>query len=335
MSESRQGNSQTPSAAGAARHAGYVAIIGPTNAGKSTLLNTIIGRKISIVSSKVQTTRNRILGVHTSDKGQIVFIDTPGYMRRAEHGGLNRLLEKSVSEAVKEVDLTVLVLDAAAIPMPKLGQVLEPECLFQGFSRKLRQTPDVVLLNKIDLFPRDKLLPIIANLSSSFAKVSVEMSDTAPGEIPVIIPVSAESGDGVDHFIDYLLKKLPQGENFFPEDFVTDQEEQFFVTEIIREKAFRLLNKELPYSVAVCIEHWEETDKGLGIFAEILVEREGQKKIVIGQGGSKLKAIGSQAREELEKRFDCRIYLELRVKVAENWTSSERGWQRAGYRKKL
>lgn len=331
MSERRQPNSETPLKEGAARHSGYVAIIGPTNAGKSTLLNTIIGRKISIVSPKVQTTRNRILGVHTSEKGQIVFIDTPGYMRRDEHGGLNRLLEKSVSEAVKEVDLTVLVLDAAAIPAAKPGQALEPESIFKGFSRKLRKTPDVVLLNKIDLFPRDKLLPIIASLNSSLAGMSGEIS----AEMPAIIPVSAESGDGVEQFIEYLLQRLPEGENFFPEDFVTDQEEQFFVTEIIREKAFRLLNKELPYSVAVCIEHWEETDKGLSIYAEILVERDGQKRIVIGQGGSKLKAIGSQAREELEKRFGCRIYLELRVKVAENWTSSERGWQRAGYRKKL
>ena len=284
---------------------GYVAIVGRPNAGKSTLLNRVIGEKIAIVSDKPQTTRTRILGAKNYAKppGQIVFVDTPG-IHRPLHRMNVRMVDAAV-DSLKEVDAVVLVHDASTKP----GHGDE----FVSKLVRNARVPVVLALNKIDLVKKSSLLPMIHRLQgwATFSE---------------IVPISAATGDGVDALEKALLAAMPKGEALFPEDYLTDQPERVLVAEAVREKVLRHTRDELPFSTAVVIDQFEEPDRPGGlmrVFCTILVETESQKPIVIGRAGSMIKRIGTEAREDIEKFFSCRVFLDLRVKVRPNWRDDE------------
>jgi GTP-binding protein Era len=292
--------------------AGHVAIVGRPNAGKSTLLNRVIGEKIAIVSDKPQTTRTRILGAknYVEPNGQIVFVDTPG-IHRPLHRMNVRMMDTAV-ESLKEVDAVVLVQDASTRP----GHGDE----FVSKLVKNSRVPVVLALNKIDLIKKSTLLPLIAQLQTW-----ATFSD--------IVPISAATGDGVDALEKTLLGKMPDGEALFPEDFLTDQPERVLVAETVREKVLRHTRDELPFSTAVVIDQFEEPDRPGGLmrlFCTILVETESQKPIVIGRAGSMIKRIGTEAREDIERFFSCKVFLDLRVKVRPNWRDDERTLDQLG-----
>ena len=287
----------------AAPRAGYASLIGRPNAGKSTLLNQIIGEKIAIVSDKPQTTRNRILAVKNVDGGQIVFVDTPGI-----HRPLHRLNVRMVDAAVdtlREVDVVALVFDASTRP----GRGDE---YVSNLLRNAR-TPVVLVLNKIDLVAKQKLLPLIEQAQ-------------AWHDFAAIVPVSAVTGDGVDRLERELLTHLPESEPIYPDDFLTDQPERVFVAETVREKVLQHTRAELPFSTAVVVDQFDETerDRLLRLYCTIYVEQESQKPIVIGRGGGMLKRIGTEARQDLERFFDTKVYLDLRVKVNADWRNDDR-----------
>ncbi len=283
---------------------GLVSIIGRPNAGKSTLLNRIIGTKIAIVSDKPQTTRTRILGAKNYPDGQIVFVDTPGI-----HRPLHRMNVRMVDAAVdtlREVDLVLLVHDAST--RPGKGD--------EYVSRLLTDVdvPVVLVLNKIDLIAKTKLLPAIDQLRRWH-----EFTD--------IVPVSAATGDGVDRLESLLLQHMPEGEPLYPEDFLTDQPERLLAAETVREKVLQHTREELPFSTAVVVDQFQEPQKPGGllkIWCTILVEHESQKPIVIGRAGDMIKRIGTEARQDLERFFGARLFLDLRVKVRANWRDDER-----------
>jgi GTP-binding protein Era len=292
--------------------AGYVAIVGRPNAGKSTLLNRIIGEKIAIVSDKPQTTRTRILGAknYANPAGQIIFVDTPG-IHRPLHRMNVRMVDAAV-DSLKEVDAVVLVHDASTRP----GHGDE----FVSNLVKKSRVPIVLALNKIDLIKKSGLLPMIAQLQTW-----ATFSD--------MIPIAAATGDGVDALENALLGKMPDGEALFPEDFLTDQPERVLVAETVREKVLRHTRDELPFSTAVVIDQFEEPDRPGGLmrlFCTILVETESQKPIVIGRAGSMIKRIGTEAREDIERFFRCKVFLDLRVKVRPNWRDDERTLDQLG-----
>lgn len=275
---------------------GLVAIVGRPNAGKSTLLNRLVGQKIAIVTSKPQTTRNRIQGIVTRPEGQIVFIDTPG-LHEAE-SALGRQMMREVAAAVEGIDLLLLVVDASRT-LPFADELLlERARRFSGKS--------ILVLNKIDRLPRPKLLPMIEAFRKAF-------------EFSAIVPISAMKGSGCEELVQEILRQLPEGEAYFPEDQVTDQPERFLAAEIVREKAIQVMYHEVPYALAVFVEKFEESPKLLRIEATMNVERDTQKKILIGHKGEMLKKIGTQARKELEGIFGVKVYLGLFVKVAANW----------------
>ena len=275
---------------------GLVAIVGRPNAGKSTLLNRLVGQKIAIVTSKPQTTRNRIQGIVTRPEGQIVFIDTPG-LHEAE-SALGRQMMREVAAAVEGIDLLLLVVDASRT-LPFADELLlERARRFSGKS--------ILVLNKIDRLPRPKLLPMIEAFRKAF-------------EFSAIVPISAMKGSGCEELVQEILRQLPEGEAYFPEDQVTDQPERFLAAEIVREKAIQVMYHEVPYALAVLVEKFEESPKLLRIEATMNVERDTQKKILIGHKGEMLKKIGTQARKELEGIFGVKVYLGLFVKVAANW----------------
>lgn len=283
--------------------AGYAALVGRPNAGKSSLLNRIIGEKIAIVSDKPQTTRNRILGVKSYPEGQIAFVDTPGI-----HRPLHRLNVRMVDAAVdslREVDVIALVFDAAT--RPGHGDEYVSSLL------KDIRTPAVLVLNKIDLVAKAKLLPLIERAQGwhSFA---------------AIVPVSATTGDGVDRLERVLLEQLPEGQPAYPDDYLTDQPERALVAEIVREKVLHHTRDELPFSTAVVVDQFdeEERDRLLRLYCTIFVETESQKPIVIGRGGEMIKQIGTEARRDLETFFDTKVYLDLRVKVNPDWRDNDR-----------
>ncbi len=287
---------------------GFVSIIGRPNVGKSTLLNSIIGEKIVITSDKPQTTRNRIQGIHNIPGGQIVFIDTPGI-----HSGRSRLNKSMVDaarSAVSGVDLLLLVVEATSSADPDFIQ----DVLKKVF------VPVVLVINKIDLLA-DKNL------------VLKKISDWAAlYPFKEIIPVSAGRNDGVDHLVAVVSGYLPEGDAMFPDDILTDMPEKFIVAEMIREKVFRLTRDEVPYSTAVVVESFIERENGvIAISAAIMLERDTQKGIIIGAKGEMLKKIGSQARQDIERLLDTRIYLELFVKVVENWSERPSKLRELGY----
>jgi len=282
---------------------GYASLVGRPNAGKSTLLNRMVGQKVAIVSDKPQTTRTRIVAVQNYPDGQIVFVDTPGIHRPLHR--LNVRMVDAAVETLREVDVIALVFDASTRP----GQGDE------YVSRLLKdiKTPVVLVLNKIDLVAKAKLLPLIEQVQ--------QWHDFA-----AIVPVSAETGDGVERLEQLLLEHLPEGPPIHDPDFLTDQPERAIVAETVREKVLMHTRAELPFSTAVVVDQFDEEERGriLRLYCTIYVETESQKPIVIGRGGEMIKRIGTEARLDLEKFFATRVFLDLRVKVNPNWRDDDR-----------
>jgi len=281
---------------------GLVALVGRPNAGKSLLLNHLVGQKLAIVSDKPQTTRNRIVGVKQSKGGQIVFLDTPGV-----HKPLHRLNVRMVDaalETLSEVDVIAVVVDGSE---PSGGG----DRYLMDLLKKSK-TPKVLVLNKVDLCDKASLLPRLA------AYEQEGFTD--------LVPVSALTGENVERLEQVLLSHLPEGDPIYPDDYLTDQPERFFVAELVREQVLQQTHDELPFSTAVLVDKFEEQDaKGLmRFYCTILVERETQKPILVGKAGAMIKAIGTAARKELEKFFDARVFLDLHVKVREGWREDER-----------
>ena len=276
---------------------GFVSILGRPNAGKSTLLNSLVGGKIAIVTDKPQTTRTLIQGVLTSDHSQVVFLDTPG-IHKAD-SPLNKRLMDTVRAALEERDLLLFLVDAA-------HSFTEQDRHAVDVVRK-SGAPVVLVLNKVDLIKeKARLLPLIEQYKELFAFADY-------------VPVSAARGQGLDDLRRVILEHLPEGPAYFPEDHVTDQPERFLAAELIREKVLLATRQEVPHSVAVEVDKWEETASIRRIYATVRVERDGQKGIVIGAKGAMLKKIGTLAREEMERIFGGKIYLELHVRVQPGW----------------
>ncbi len=282
---------------------GYASLIGRPNAGKSTLLNRIIGEKVAIVSDKPQTTRNRILAVKNYEDGQVAFVDTPGI-----HRPLHRLNVRMVDAAVdtlREVDVIALVFDAST--RPGHGDQYVSSLL------KDLKTPAVLVLNKIDLVTKTRLLPLMEQVQRWHA-------------FAAIVPVSAATGDGVERLERVLLEQMPEGERGFPDDYLTDQPERALVAETVREKVLQHTRAELPFSTAVVVDEFdeEERERLLRLYCTIFVETESQKPIVIGRAGEMIKRIGTEARHDLEKFFGTKVFLDLRVKVNPDWRDNDR-----------
>ena len=289
---------------------GFVSLIGRPNVGKSTLLNLLLGQKIAIISPKPQTTRNRILGIKNLPSGQIIFLDTPGIHRSGNL--LNQSMVRTALATLQEVDVVCLLIEANSPGHEENDWILEN-------LQKVRK-PVFLAINKIDLIPKGNLLSIMERFSQK-----------RPFE--QIIPISAVLGEGVDILVRELLKILPEGPRFFPEDMVTDLPERFLAAELIREKVFHLTREEIPYATAVAIEEFKEREeKNLVVIrATIQVERETQKGILIGEKGKRLKEIGQLAREEMEALLGVRVFLELWVKVEKNWRDDPRALRRLGF----
>ncbi|MCM8611433.1 GTPase Era [Accumulibacter sp.] len=290
------------------RCSGQIAIVGRPNVGKSTLLNALVGEKLSIVSRRAQTTRHRIVGVLTRSDAQYVFVDTPGFQTR--HGNaLNRAMNRGVRQALAEVDVVFLVVEAGR---------------FDARDRQVRQLvpadrPLIIVVSKIDQLPdRNQLLPFLARLAGE-------------GEFAAIVPVSATRGDQLDLLLAEARKHLPLEGLLFAEDELTDRSERFLAAEYIREKVFRLIGDELPYAAAVEIERFV-VDGGLRrISAAILVDREGHKPIVVGKGGEVVKRIATEARQDMERLFGGPVFLEVFVKLKSGWADDERMLRTLGY----
>lgn len=297
---------------------GFVAIIGRPNAGKSTLINRLVGQKIAIVASKPQTTRNRIQGIVTKPKGQVVFIDTPGL--HAPDSALGRQMMQEVAAALEGIDVLLLMMDASHAEPASAGGLHADELLL-GKARRFR-SKTILALNKIDRLPKPKLLPLIDSFAKAF-------------NFAGIVPISALKGSGCDELLQEILEQLPEGEPFFPEDQVTDQPERFLAAEIIREKAIQVMYHEVPYALAVFVEKFEETPKLLHIEALMNVERDSQKKILIGHKGETIKKIGTEARKELEAILGTKIYLGLYVKVAPDWRENPQKVRELDWRHQL
>jgi GTP-binding protein Era len=288
---------------------GFVAIVGRPNAGKSTLVNRLVGQKIAIVTSKPQTTRNRVQGIVSRENAQVVLIDTPG-LHEAKTA-LNKQMTREVAAALEGIDVLVLMVDATTTVLTPSFTSANPEARLQVDNLVIDKSKrfggkTILALNKIDKLPRQKLAPLL----DAFGKAH---------EFAAIVPMSAMKGEGCDALMDEVLKLLPEGEPYFPENQVTDQPERFLASEIVREKAIALTYHEVPHVLAVTVDKWEETPKLLRIQMTLTVERPSQKKILIGRNGDMMKKIGTQARKELEEMLDTKIYLGLFVKVAENW----------------
>jgi GTP-binding protein Era len=281
---------------------GFVSLIGRPNAGKSTLLNALVGAKVAIVSDKPQTTRSRITGVkNVPGGGQIVFVDTPG-IHRPMHRMNVRMVDAAI-DTIREVDLLAFVVDAAAKPGKGDRFVLDVV--------KRAKIPVILVLNKIDLIRKTTLLPLIDTYRREH-------------DFKAIVPVSALTGDGVDVLEQALLANLPEGEALYPEDYLTDQPERVIAAELVREKLLKHTRDELPFTTAVVIDQFQQTDKLLRLFATIVVDQESHKPIVLGRRGEMIKRIGTEAREELERMFETNVFLDLHVKVKADWRDDER-----------
>ena len=290
---------------------GFVSFLGRPNAGKSTLLNRIVGQKLAIVSDKPQTTRTRVVGVKNYPEGQIVFVDTPG-VHKPTHRMNVRMVDVAL-DAMREVDLLALVVDVSV----KLGAGDRFLLDLVKDSKK----PAILVLNKVDLIAKARLLPIIDHYRTAYGFVE-------------FVPISARDGTNVDVLESLFLKHLPEGEPLFPPEYLTDQTDRFFVAEIVREQVLQLTHDELPFSTAVVVDRFEEAgaDGIMNLYCTILVERESQKPIVIGKGGSMIKKIGTAARAELQHFFETRVYLDLHVKVKSEWRDDERLLDEIGLR---
>jgi GTP-binding protein Era len=289
---------------------GFISILGRPNVGKSTLFNLILGDKIAIVSEKPQTTRNRILGIRNVQRGQLIFLDTPGI-----HKGKSKLNERMVSTAIasgRDADVLLFLMEASSPLVEKDRQMI----------KSLRGNNGVpfLVINKIDLVKKENLLPIIDQYQRLHP-------------FQAIIPISAITGEGVEILLDEILKILPQSPRYYPEDMMTDQTERFLVSEIIRGKVIQQSYQEIPYSTAVTVEEFQERpEKDLVVIkGTVHVERDSQKKILIGKGGQKLRKIGEEARKEVEALLGTKVFLELWVSVEKNWTRDSLALNRLGY----
>lgn len=291
-------------------HCGFVAIVGRPNVGKSTLLNQLLGQKISITSRKPQTTRHRIMGIHTEGEYQIIYVDTPG-LHIEEKRAINRLMNRAASSSIGDVELVIFVVEGT-------NWTADDEMVVNKL--KSLHCPVILAINKIDnVTDKTILLPHIGFVSQKMNYLDV-------------VPISAEKGTGVDTIAKIVKQHIPEATHHFPDDYITDRSQRFMASEIIREKLMRFLGEELPYSVTVEIEQFKVMEKGgFHINGLILVEREGQKKMVIGNKGSKLKTIGTEARIDMERLFETKVHLELWVKVKAGWADDERALRSLGY----
>ncbi len=287
---------------------GFIAIAGAPNAGKSTLLNTVMGQKISITSKKPQTTRDRILGVIERPTSQVILIDTPGIHRAKSL--LNRKIVDQALGAVDDVDAILFMIDVSARDMESETLILEQ----LGKRKKLV----ILALNKIDLVKKHKLLPIIEFYAKAFS-------------FKAVIPISAKTGEQTEALLDEVESCLPKGPRLFPKDTLTDCSEKFIASEMIREKVFRLTGMEVPYSIAVTVDAFKVEKKLIVIHASIHVDRDSQKGIIIGKGGSRLKKIGASARKDIERMTGTKVLLKLFVRVTKNWSRNERVLKEFGY----
>jgi GTPase len=293
----------------APRRCGYVAIVGRPNVGKSTLLNHILGQKISITSRKPQTTRHQVLGIKTGDNHQIIFVDTPGLHMNAGRA-INRFMNREASSAIRDVDLIIFVLDRTA--WTEEDTIVLEQIQQSGL-------PTMLVVNKVDLLAdKAELLPHLQMLADK-------------ADFAAILPVSALRQHNVEALEEQILKLLPESDYFFPEDQITDRSQRFLAAEIVREKIMRQLGDELPYAITVQIEEFAQEGEVLHISAVIFVERNGQKKILIGEKGSRLRSIGSDARRDMESLFDSKVMLRLWVKVKSGWSDDERALRSLGY----
>ena len=288
---------------------GYVAIVGRPNVGKSTLLNHILGQKLAITSRKPQTTRHTLLGIKTEGGVQAVYVDTPG-LHKDNEKALNRFMNKSASQALRDVDVVLFVVD-------RLRWTDEDEMVLERVRHV--QCPVLLVVNKVDrLEDKKQLLPHLEWLTTQLPEAEV-------------VPVSALQGRNIEHLEALIAERLPQSEHFYPDDQLTDRSSRFLAAELIREKVMRQLGAEIPYQVTVEIEQFKQEGKILHIHALILVEREGQKKIIIGDGGERMKKIGQEARLDMQKLFGSKIMLNMWVKVKRGWSDDERALKSLGY----
>jgi GTP-binding protein Era len=288
---------------------GFVAIVGRPNMGKSTVMNRMLGQKISITSKKPQTTRHQILGIKTEDDLQIVFVDTPG-LHKEKDKALNRYMNKAASEALRGVDLVLFMVDRTA-------WTEEDEIVLEKVKRA--DCPVVLVVNKVDqLADKADLLPQIEWLSSKMTFAD-------------IVPISAKNGNNLDQLESVIASYMPEAEHHYPEDQITDKSSRFIVAEIVREKLMRNVGEEVPYGATVEIEEFIHDGTLLTISALILVERDGQKKIIIGNKGDRMKTIGRDARKDIERMFECKVMLNLWVKVRRGWSDDERALRSLGY----
>jgi len=288
---------------------GFVSIIGRPNTGKSTLLNSVLGEKVVIVSEKPQTTRNRIRGIKNMENAQIIFLDTPGIHKAKGH--LNEFMVKEAMSALEDMDIIIYLVEAT-------GKIKDELFIIESLKRV--RCPVLLGINKIDMVRKDSILPLMDEYSSVYP-------------FREIIPLSARKGEGMDELFRCIVELLPEGPKYFTEDILTDQTERFVVAEIVREKVFELTREEIPYSTAVIVERFKENPgkRIISISATINVERDSQKGIIIGKGGAMLKEIGTRARIDIERLLGTKVYLELFVKVVKDWTKNEKMLKEFGY----
>ncbi|MEW8507055.1 MAG: GTPase Era [Candidatus Thiodiazotropha sp.] len=290
-------------------HCGYAAIVGRPNVGKSTLLNRLLGVRLAITSHKAQTTRHTILGINTLSSGQVIYVDTPGIHKRSDNA-MNRYLNRAAKTVLADVDLLIFVIEA-------FSWTEEDEEVLHLLEQI--DVPVILAVNKVDrVKQKQRLLPYLSEAASRYSFAE-------------IVPLSAKTGKNLDTLQDLVLDALPVGENFYPEDQLTDRPEKFFAAELIREQITRRYAKELPYAVSVEIERFEELSGQYRINAIIWVEKAGQKGILIGKDGLALKEVAVQARKAMQQFFACKVHLELWVKVKKSWSSDEAALVRLGY----
>ena len=288
---------------------GFVSIIGRPNTGKSTLLNSVLGEKVVIVSEKPQTTRNKIRGIKNMENAQIIFLDTPGIHKAKGH--LNEFMVKEAMSALEDMDIIIYLVEAT-------GKIKDELFIIESLKRV--RCPVLLGINKIDMVRKDSILPLMDEYSSVYP-------------FREIIPLSARKGEGMDELFRCIVELLPEGPKYFTEDILTDQTERFVVAEIVREKVFELTREEIPYSTAVIVERFKENPgkRIISISATINVERDSQKGIIIGKGGAMLKEIGTRARIDIERLLGTKVYLELFVRVRKDWTKDAKSLKEFGY----